>query len=276
MSSLSVIFGALVGCSLGLTGGGGAIFAVPLLVYGLGVAPREAVGISLAAVGATSFVGFLGRWRARKIELRTGLVFAVAGMLGAPVGSWLSGLIPETVLLTLFAILMLVVALRMWSKASEPAIAGLPIACSTETADVDGPACRRDLNGNLLLSSRCAWLLAAVGIATGVLSGLFGVGGGFVIVPALVLFSGMTIHRAVGTSMLVVALVSISGIGSHLFAGRTISLETTALFVVGGVAGLLLGTVAGRRLSGPALQKVFAVAIVAVAIFVVVRTVFLS
>ncbi|MCX7408483.1 MAG: sulfite exporter TauE/SafE family protein [Planctomycetales bacterium] len=276
MSSLSVIFGALVGFSLGLTGGGGAIFAVPLLVYGLGVAPREAVGISLAAVGATSFVGFLGRWRARKIELRTGLVFAVAGMLGAPVGSWLSGLIPETVLLTLFAILMLVVALRMWSKASEPAIAGLPIACSTETADVDGPACRRDINGNLLLSSRCAWLLAAVGIATGVLSGLFGVGGGFVIVPALVLFSGMTIHRAVGTSMLVVALVSISGIASHLVAGRTISLETTALFVVGGVAGLLLGTVAGRRLSGPALQKVFAVAIVAVAIFVVFRTVFLS
>ena len=115
-----------------------------------------------------------------------------------------------------------------------------------------------------------------VGIATGVLSGLFGVGGGFVIVPALVLFSGMTIHRAVGTSMLVVALVSISGIASHLVAGRTISVETTALFVVGGVAGLLLGTVAGRRLSGPALQKVFAVAIVAVAIFVVVRTVFLS
>ena len=276
MSSLSVIFGALVGFSLGLTGGGGAIFAVPLLVYGLGVAPREAVGISLAAVGATSFVGFLGRWRARKIELRTGLVFAVAGMLGAPVGSWLSGLIPETVLLTLFAILMLVVALRMWSKASEPAIAGLPIACSTETADVDGPACRRDINGNLLLSSRCAWLLAAVGIATGVLSGLFGVGGGFVIVPALVLFSGMTIHRAVGTSMLVVALVSISGIASHLVAGRTISVETTALFVVGGVVGLLVGTRAGRRLSGPALQKVFAVAIVAVAIFVVVRTVFLS
>ena len=270
---LSLICGVLVGFSLGLTGGGGAIFAVPLLVYGLGVAPREAVGISLAAVGVTSFVGFLGRWRARKVEIRTGLVFAVAGMLGAPVGSWLSGLIPETVLLALFAILMLIVALRMWGKASEPAIAGLPIACSTESADVDGPACRRDINGNLLLTSRCAWLLAAVGIVTGVLSGLFGVGGGFVIVPALVLFSGMAIHHAVGTSLLVITLVSISGITSHLFVGRTISIETTALFVVGGVAGLLLGTLAGRRLSGPALQKVFAVAIVAVALFVIVRTV---
>lgn len=271
---LTLTFGGIVGFSLGLTGGGGAIFAVPLLVYGLAVAPREAVGISLAAVGATSFVGFLGRWRARKVEIKTGLVFAVAGMLGTPVGSWLSGLIPETVLLTLFAILMVVVALRMWSKASEPAIAGLPIACSTEAAEVDGPACRRDLNGNLLLTSRCTCLLAAVGIVTGVLSGLFGVGGGFVIVPALVLFSGMAILHAVGTSLLVITLVSISGIASHLFAGRTISIETMALFVVGGVAGLLLGTLAGRRLSGPALQKVFAVAIVAVAIFVIVRTVF--
>ncbi len=276
MWPLSVLFGGIVGFSLGLTGGGGAIFAVPLLVYGLAVAPREAVGISLASVGVTSFVGFLGRWRTRQVELRTGLVFAVAGMLGAPVGSWLTGLIPEAVLLTLFAILMLIVALRMWSKAAATASGGLPNACSTEAADVDGPACRRDINGNLLLTSRCAWLLMGVGVATGVLSGLFGVGGGFVIVPALVLFSGMAIHRAVGTSLLVITLVSISGVASHLFVGRTISVETTALFVVGGVTGMLLGNLAGRRLSGPALQKVFAVAIVAVAFFVIVRTVFLS
>ena len=276
MWPLSVLFGGIVGFSLGLTGGGGAIFAVPLLVYGLAVAPREAVGISLASVGVTSFVGFLGRWRVRQVETRTGLGFAVAGMLGASVGSWLSGQIPEAVLLTLFAILMLIVALRMWSKASATVSAGSPVVCSTEAADVDGPACRRDNNGNLLLTSRCAWLLMGVGVATGVLSGLFGVGGGFVIVPALVLFSGMAIHRAVGTSLLVITLVSISGVASHLFSGRTIPLDTTLLFVVGGVVGMFLGMLAGRRLSGPALQKVFAVAIVAVAFFVIIRTVFLS
>ncbi len=272
----NVLFGAIVGFSLGLTGGGGAIFAVPLLVYGLGVAPREAVGISLAAVGATSIVGFLGRWREGKVEIRTGLVFAIAGMLGAPIGSWLSSLIPEGVLLTLFAILMLIVAVRMWSKGSETANAELSAACLTEAADIDGPTCRRDLDGNLRITSRCACLLAGVGIATGVLTGLFGVGGGFVIVPALVLFSGMAIHRAVGTSLLVITLVSISGIASHLLVGRTISVETTALFVVGGVVGMLLGNLAGHRLSGPTLQKVFAVAIVAVALFVIVRTVFLA
>lgn len=274
MHWLSVIFGGIVGFSLGLTGGGGAIFAVPLLVYGLGVAPREAVGISLASVGATSFVGFLGRWRAKQVEIRTGLVFAVAGMLGAPVGSWLSGLIPETVLLTLFAILMLIVAVRMWSKATATAIAGVSVACSTDELEIDGPTCRRDRDGNLLLTSKCAWLLMVVGVATGVLSGLFGVGGGFVIVPALVLFSGMAIHRAVGTSLLVITLVSISGIASYLFSGRTISVETTGWFVGGGVVGMFLGNLAGRRLSGPVLQKVFALAIVAVAVFVIVRTVF--
>ncbi len=87
MSPLSLIFGAVVGLSLGLTGGGGVIFAVPLLVYGLSVPTREAVGISLAAVGATSLVGFLHHWQLGQVEIRTGLLFAMAGMLGAPIGS---------------------------------------------------------------------------------------------------------------------------------------------------------------------------------------------
>jgi uncharacterized membrane protein YfcA len=267
MPSLSLLFGAIVGLSLGLTGGGGAIFAVPLLVYGLAVDPRQAVGISLAAVGMTSLVGFIGRWKAGQVELATGAMFAVAGMVGAPIGSWLSALIPERVLLTLFALLMLVVALRMWRKANDTAAEA---TCATGNAE--GPACRRDVAGNLLLNSPCAVLLAIVGVLTGILSGLFGVGGGFVIVPALVLYSGMAIHRAVGTSLLVIALVSASGVASHLLAGREIPLETTLYFVLGGVLGMFAGIWGSRYLSGPALQKVFAVAIVAVAAFVILRT----
>lgn len=268
MSPLSLIFGAVVGLSLGLTGGGGAIFAVPLLVYGLGLPTREAVGVSLAAVGATSLVGFLHRWRLGQIEFRTGLLFAVAGMLGAPMGSWIAGLLPEALLLSLLAGLMVVVAIRLWQQASRPV---------TETAKCptgdhqDGPTCQRDATGTLILTSRCAVLLMIVGVLTGILSGLFGVGGGFVIVPALVLFSGMSIHRAVGTSLMVIALVSVSGVTSHLWAGRAISPEITGMFVLGGVGGLFAGQQIGRQLSGPVLQKVFAVAILAVAAFVVVR-----
>jgi hypothetical protein len=263
---LSLTFGAVVGLSLGLTGGGGAIFAVPLLVYGLSIDPRQAVGISLAAVGTTSLVGFLGRWKAGQVEVQTGLIFAVAGMIGAPIGSWLTAKIPEALLLTLFALLMLVVAARMWHRAYATSI--MP-NCPT---DADGPTCRRDAEGVLRLNSPCAVLLGSVGVLTGVLSGLFGVGGGFVIVPALVLFSGMAIHRAVGTSLLVIMLISASGVASHLWAGREIPLDTTLLFVGGGVIGMFAGIRVSRYLSGPSLQKVFAVAIVAVAVFVIGRT----
>ena len=273
MLPLSLAFGAVVGLSLGLTGGGGAIFAVPLLVYGLGLPTREAVGVSLAAVGATSLVGFLHRWRLGQVEFRTGLLFAVAGMLGAPIGSWIAGLLPEALLLSLFAGLMVVVAFRLWQQASRPKTETAATTCTT-TEEQDGPTCRRDAAGALILTSRCAVLLMIVGVLTGVLSGLFGVGGGFVIVPALVLFSGMSIHRAVGTSLMVIALVSVSGVTSHLWAGRAISPEITSMFVLGGVGGLFAGQQIGRRLSGPILQKVFAVAIVAVAVFVIMRTVF--
>lgn len=268
MAPLSLIFGAVVGLSLGLTGGGGAIFAVPLLVYGLGVSPREAVAISLAAVGATSFVGFLHRWRLGEVELRTGLLFAIAGMVGAPVGAWIASLIPEAILLLAFAGLMVIVAIRLWQQASHPVLP--PAACSIPEQQ-DGPTCQRDATGALILNSRCAVLLLVVGVLTGVLSGLFGVGGGFVIVPALVLFSGMSIHRAVGTSLMVIALVSVSGVAAQAWAGRVIDPVVTSLFIAGGIAGLFAGQRIGRRLSGPTLQKVFAVAILAVAAFVIVR-----
>ncbi len=131
--------------------------------------------------------------------------------------------------------------------------------------------CQRTPEGKLRLNSRCAILLAGVGLVTGFLSGMFGVGGGFVIVPALVLFSGMPIHRAIATSLLVIVLVSISGVASHVWAGRAISWPLTALFILGGVIGMSLGGVAAKRLSGPVLQRVFASGIVAIAALVVLR-----
>ncbi|MEY4180775.1 MAG: hypothetical protein RLY70_4349 [Planctomycetota bacterium] len=270
MAPLSLIFGAVVGLSLGLTGGGGAIFAVPLLVYGLNMAPRQAVAISLAAVGATSFVGFYHRWRLGEVELRTGLLFAFAGMVGAPVGAWLARLIPESILLLAFAGMMVLVAVRLWRQASHPI---LPQAACPTPAQSDGPTCQRDATGTLILTSRCAVLLLIVGVFTGLLSGLFGVGGGFVIVPALVLFSRMSIHRAVGTSLMVIALVSVSGVAAQAWAGQAIEPVVTSLFVVGGIAGLFAGQRIGHRLSGSALQKVFVVAILAVAGFVIIRNI---
>lgn len=279
MIGIAIAFGMLVGFALGLTGGGGGVFAVPLLVYGLGVPPREAVGISLAAVGGTALSGLIPRIRQGDVEIRTGLMFAISGMFGAPVGSYLSRFLPEQVLLVLFAILMFVVAYRMWQKASASKSTALGAAGAPAdgaelgtASQADRSACQRDADGALRMNSRCARLLLALGLLTGVLSGMFGVGGGFVIVPALVLFSGMQIHRAVGTSLMVIVLISISGVSSYVLGGGTLSLEITWQFLVGGFVGMILGGVVGKRLGGPALQKVFAGAVVMVALFVISKS----
>jgi uncharacterized membrane protein YfcA len=269
MIALGVTFGLLVGFSLGLTGGGGAIFAVPLLVYGLNLSTREAVGVSLITVGATAVVGFTLRLRRRTVEIPTGLVFAVAGMATAPLGAWLSRQMPEAVLLALFGALMLVIAARMWIKASreEPSTACVPL---DENA---GPTCRRDPQGELHLTSRCALLVVAVGLAVGVLTGLFGVGGGFIIVPALVTFSGMGIQRAIGTSLLVISLVSVSGIVSYFVAGDSVPSALVVWFLAGSLGGMFAGTAVGKRVAGRRLQQVFAALIVCVAIYVIARNV---
>jgi uncharacterized membrane protein YfcA len=266
MIALASVLGALVGFSLGLTGGGGAIFAVPLLVYGLQMPAREAVGVSLLTVGGTALVGFVQRAGRGLVEFPTGLLFALAGMIGAPAGAWLAGQIPQAVLLGLFSLLMLVVAVRMWQQAAS-AERRWPA-----TAKRGGPTCRRDPRGELRMTSRCALLLGLVGLGAGVLSGMFGVGGGFIIVPALVMFSGMRIERAIGTSLLVIALISAAGTASHLLAGKQLTLSIAGLFTLGSIAGLLAGSRIAHRLAGPTLQKTFASAIVAVALFVIVRT----
>lgn len=272
MSPLSLIFGAVVGLSLGLTGGGGAIFAVPLLVYGLQVPAKDAVLISLIAVGTTSFVGFLHRWKLKQVDFKSGFIFAGAGMLGAPIGAWLATLLPDVALMIMFAFLMLFVAFRMWQQANKKDLVQEISPDSTENK-TDNTACQRDTQSRLKLNTRCALLLLGLGIFVGIQTGLFGVGGGFLIVPALVLFSGIPILHAVGTSLLVISLISSSGIVSQLYSGRVVSVEITSLFILGGIIGLFLGQLIGQRISASLLQKIFAIAILCVALFVLLRNI---
>ena len=169
---LSLLFGTLVGFALGLTGGGGSLLAVPLLVYGLAVAPREAFGVSLAAVGATALIGVVPRMRAGHVELGTGILFAMAGMVGAPLGTWFAGLIPEALLLVLFSGLMLLVAVRMWAPSRTQKSQG--------SADSEQRrSCRRTEDGALRLDAHCTVVIGSVGLVAGILSGMFGVGGRF-------------------------------------------------------------------------------------------------
>jgi uncharacterized membrane protein YfcA len=202
------------------------------------------------------------------VEFPTGLLFALAGVVGAPIGSKLADYIPEPVLLALFAGLMILIAVRMWLKANEKG-ANLPLLDS----DNAGPTCRRDPDGRLRLTSQCAMLLGAVGLSAGILTGMFGVGGGFIIVPALVSFACMGMQRAIGTSLLIITLVSLSGTTGHLLAGKELSLQTAGLFALGSLAGLFLGSWLAQRMAGPMLQRLFAVSIVFVATYVILQTV---
>ena len=133
------------------------------------------------------------------------------------------------------------------------------------------PACRYDASGRLQLSSRCALRLILTGALTGLLSGLFGVGGGFLIVPALVMIASLPMRRAVATSLWVIVLISAIGFASHLVAGQVLNLRVTLGFVLGGLAGMAIGIGLGRRIAGPMLQKLFSVMITAVAVFTLVR-----
>lgn len=270
----SVAAGVVVGLSMGLTGGGGAIFAVPMLVYWIGVSPRAAVGVSLLTVAVTAIVGVVERLRYGHVEVRTGLLLAVAGMLTAPLGTWLGALVPGPVLLVAFAVLMLGIAHLMWHKASVPSVRQMPSDLQPGCSDAArGPACSRDPEGKLRLTSRCARVLAIVGLVVGLLSGLFGVGGGFLIVPSLVTFALMDLSMAVGTSLLVMTLVGSSGVASELISGREIPLEVTLGFLTGSIPGLFAGSFIGRQLPAPLVARIFSATIVCVAAFVIFKTV---
>ncbi len=269
---ISLLFGLIIGFSLGLTGGGGSIFAVPLLVYGLAMPVHEAVGVSLVAVSATALGGAIIRLRRREVELKAALLFGMAGIVGAPLGAVLGAKLPAKFLLGGFALLMLLVAARMWLQAvRRPAEAGIVRAGDDALDATSGPACRINPAGGLTLTSRCTVVLILSGVFTGFLSGLFGVGGGFLIVPALVLVASLPMQRAVPTSLLIIAIISAAGSASYLLAGRPLALEVTALwFILGGLGGMVLGGRLSRRLAGPCLQKLFATAMAGVAIYMLI------
>jgi uncharacterized protein len=253
---LPLVYGLLVGVSLGLTGGGGSIFAVPLLIYALAVPVRTAVALSLAAVGATAGFGAALRWKAGEVEVLPGIIFAVGGMVFAPFGTWIGHMIPSAVLLSAFAILMAYVGWRMWRGKSDDDSA--PGPCSTRAGGK--------------LGAGCYARLIAAGAAAGTLSGLFGVGGGFIIVPALLYVTGTTIHRAVATSLMVIFLISISAVATT-FWKHAMPLPLTVLFVGGGVVGMLIGSKLRTRLNGPKLRQVFAIAMWLVAAYLLVKNI---
>lgn len=239
---------ALIGLSLGLLGGGGSILTVPVLVYVLGVAAKPAIAMSLPVVGITSLVGAALHWRLGNVRVPTALTFGLVAMVGAFAGAKLAVFLSGAVQLALLAVVMLAAAGSMLRG-------GSPRGNRTE-AESDAPA-------------RLA-LLVPVALGVGVLTGLVGIGGGFLVVPALVLLARVPMRQAVGTSLLVIAMNSASGFAGYL---GTVDLDWGFLagFTAAAVAGALVGTALVARVPQAALKRGFAVFLLAMGGFVLYR-----
>src|ERR1700704_854214 len=248
---LGLASGAMVGFSLGLVGGGGSIFAVPLMVYVVGVPePHVAIGTSAIAVAANAAINLSNHARGGTVIWSCALVFAAAGMVGAFGGSILGKMVEGHRLVALFALVMIVIALLMLKTRSRIGLPDVKISMSNMPA------------------------IVGLGMATGTLSGFFGIGGGFLIVPALMLATGMPIMNAVSSSLVAVTAFGMTTAASYAWSGL-VSWALAGLFVTGGILGGLAGTRSARHLAEKrgALNIVFAVVIIAVALYMLVRNI---
>lgn len=253
MIVLELVLGLAVGAVMGGLGGGGSVLTVPLLVYALDLAPREATTASLLIVGTTAVVGAVGHTRTGTTDWRVGVLLAAAGVPGALVGSHLSGrLSPDALLLSFAAVLLLAAGLTLRSAAPEVPSGGGGTAVRTRA--------RTSATTRLVLA----------GLGVGLLTGLLGVGGGFVVVPVLVVGLRMPMAPAVGTTLVVVAVNSFVALaaraGSEVFVWHVV-----VPFAAAAIVGSLVGQRLAGRLTGPALTRAFAGLLVVVAGYVVVR-----
>lgn len=235
---LSVALAGLIGISLGLFGGGGSILAVPVLVYVTRLAPTTAIASSLAIVGSTSLVGTYIHQRRGTVNMRVGILFEGAGIVAAFLGARLTHLASERVLMFTFAGLMLVVG--GWMVAARPT-----------TRPEDGVASVRRIVPALL-----------AGLGVGGVTGFLGVGGGFLVVPALVAFAGLDMRAAVGTSLLVIVINSAAGFLGHLDAD--LDFRLIGLLIIASLFGVLAGERIARRFSGVALRRGFALFVIVI------------
>ncbi|MGV0714722.1 sulfite exporter TauE/SafE family protein [Mycolicibacterium sp. XJ662] len=252
---MALAIGLALGVLLGLLGGGGSILAVPALVYGLGLGINEAIPISLVVVATASAVGVLPKIRAGQVRWRMAGIFAAAGIPATVLGSAISRHLPESALLIGFAIVMVVAGTRM-------------------LADQDNAGTACEVRAGQVNWRRCLPRSIGASLVVGLLTGLFGVGGGFLIIPALVMVLGVEMSAAIGTSLLIILANSAAGIFSHLH-GISVDWSLTAAFVGAATVASLVAGYFGTKIETGRLQRWFAYLVFVVAAYVLVDTVFL-
>ena len=237
----------LVGLSLGLLGGGGSALTVPALIYLVGMEAHQAIAVSLIIVGLTSLYGAGLHWRRGGVSLKVAAIFTPLGMLGALAGARLSYLVTGRVLLLIFSGLLVTIALSMLFA-------------------------RLDRTDSEIAAAPSVWKAGPAGLAVGVLTGLLGVGGGFLIVPALIFFGRLSIRQSIGTSLLVIALNSGAALVTHLSRTRFDAAQIGVLLLFT-LAGMVGGTNLSHRTSPTNLRRWFAILLLALAVWMGIKNV---
>lgn len=264
---LSLTIGLIIGLVLGLTGAGGSVFAVPLLLIFAGLPMSEASGIALGAVAASALYGSVNNIRHGRVLWLPALLLGAGGVLGAPAGQHLTTLIPELWLLVGFNLLALTIAVRMYLQAQRsPQDAAVVRANPQADTNGNGALCRFSPTGRLQLRLPCIMSLGVSGILVGVLSGMFGVGGGFLIVPLLLGLSQLNMNQAVATSLVIIAAISSAGFLGFWQRSATLDWSLLGLIVSGGVLGMIIGQLISRKINNALAQKIFAIALVGVSV----------
>lgn len=248
------ILGALVvGLSLGIFGSGGSILTVPVLIYLLEHPDKVAIAESLGIVGAIAMISALPYAVSKLVDWRTAVVFGLPGMIGTYGGAWIAAYVPGYVQLFVFSGVMLLAAVQMWRRSSPRH---------------DQPPGKGD-------AKRSIFKIGVEGLGVGVLTGFVGVGGGFLIVPALVLLGGLPMRRAVATSLVIIALKSGAGFWKYLEVlaqtDQAVNWQTIGWFIVLGAIGSFVGKAMNQRLNQRALQRGFAVFLIVMAGFILVK-----
>jgi len=257
--TLVVLLGAVIGLVLAFTGAGGGILSVPLLVFGLHMSVQQAAPIGLSAVFAAALLGAFLAWREGIVRYRAAALMGIAGMVTAPLGFYLAQNIPNRPLTVAFSCVLLYSAWRSLSASAKGVSIKARAPCIVSTVDQ-----------RLTWTRPCARVLSGTGLLSGLLSGLLGVGGGFVIVPALSRYTDLNIRSVHATSLAVMALVSLSGVASAAAHG-SLDWYIVLPFAGGAVLALLVGRLLASRLHPKRLQQAFAWFCVAVAVLMLAR-----
>lgn len=268
------MIGLTIGLVLGLTGAGGSIFAVPLLMTFLDWPFTQAATVSLLAVSVASSFGAVIAWRHNYVRYRAALLIAIVGLLFSPLGIRAADNLQEVTLRIVFSIVLASVAARMYlmtlKSAEDSAV--VRSAVSGEGVPSKGHVGKvNPITGRLIWTQTVAASVSCIGIVSGFLSGLLGVGGGFIIVPALRTLLPLSIHSAIATSLLAIALTSTGTFIFALMQGRAVQFLDAFPIVIGAICGMLLGRLLSPSISGPNLQKFFALIAILIAISMLIQ-----